>query len=769
MVFLKNMQKRRIVYCLTRQLELVILCCVLVIGLCTTSHAQVETLITSDGTLPTPTDFGSDTAPNVIEIIDGTEVGTNLFHSFGRFELGAGDTADFVVPAGVQNILGRVTGGVRSDIDGDIQANGANLYLMNPSGIVIGPNASFINVSGSLHMTTADYIRLEDGNVFNAIPGLGDALLTTSPPAAFGFLDSDVAPIEMNGASLSVGTGETLSLIGGDINLLNSTVTAAGGRINVASVASAGEVIPVVSPDPGITIDGVTEFGDITVTDSALNAGNTGGQGGDIFIRGGNFFMEGGSSVAVDTGDGSEDAGLIEVNVTSLNSVGGIFSADAGQGGGGTIRFVDIENLTINGGEVRSIEDDGGGGTILFDNVGTLHITNGGRVFTENNLGPDGGGISATVDNLTLSNNGQISVSSTGLAPAGNISITASNRIDIDSTSSITATGSPASAENAGSLLLTADTIDVSGVVEAKASGLSGLTADQFEITGGTVIMRSGGKISTITDGDADGTDLNITGSTVTITGGEMSSSASGDGAGGNITISGDNITMDSGGKISSVSTGVGAAGSITVTAANEFRMEDSLIEMRADSSSGGDIDIRAGNAIKLLNSDIIASVALSGGSINFQANDLVHLLDSQISASVTGLSGSEVGGNISIDPRFITLNRSVLTARANTPNGGNISLTASCIITDLKSSLIGTVTINDGDLCKSCPIDQEMTEIVDIPAVSFAETGLTREQCSSSGAYQGSSFSIGPSDLPPSESQTYFRTPYMGVRIDSE
>jgi filamentous hemagglutinin family protein len=128
--------------------------------------------ITIDGRLsPAQTLIGPSYAitPNL-----GRQVGGNLFHSFGKFGLSTGESATFSGPATVGNIIGRVTGNP-SSIDGKVQSTiaGANLYLINPSGIVFGPNAT-VNVSGSFHASTADYLKLSDGAKFQA----------TSPMAA---------------------------------------------------------------------------------------------------------------------------------------------------------------------------------------------------------------------------------------------------------------------------------------------------------------------------------------------------------------------------------------------------------------------------------------------------------------------------------------------------------------------------------------------------------------------------------------------------------
>jgi filamentous hemagglutinin family protein len=103
----------------------------------------------------------------------GQAHGNNLFFSFSEFSLSSGETATFAGPAHIQNILSRVTGGSQSSIDGTIRSEivGANLFLMNPSGIIFGPNAA-VNVTGSFAATTANYLKLADGARFAAALGL---------------------------------------------------------------------------------------------------------------------------------------------------------------------------------------------------------------------------------------------------------------------------------------------------------------------------------------------------------------------------------------------------------------------------------------------------------------------------------------------------------------------------------------------------------------------------------------------------------------------
>src|SRR5712691_4991902 len=154
-------------------------------------QAQVPTAIRPDGTLGTAVTQSG----NVYNIMGGTRPGNgpNLFHSFDRFSVGTNDTARFSGPSGIENILSRVTGGQQSVIDGRLQSTipGANLYLLNPSGVLFGPNAT-LDVSGSFHVSTADYLRFADGATFSAHLGQ-ESTLTVAPPAAFGFLGSTPA------------------------------------------------------------------------------------------------------------------------------------------------------------------------------------------------------------------------------------------------------------------------------------------------------------------------------------------------------------------------------------------------------------------------------------------------------------------------------------------------------------------------------------------------------------------------------------------------
>ena len=262
----------------------------------------------------------------------GQTRGNNLFHSFSVFNvLRAGSTASgqvipaqesvtFTPPTGggpITNVINRVTGGTSaftlqksSLIDGPLNSSipGANFWFINPNGIIFGSNA-VLPTTGSFHASTADYIKLADGNTFAATPASNE-VLTVHPPSAFGFLSANPAGIQVRNAPrvLQVPVGRTLSLVGGtiDVGIGNTQgfLLAPAGRLNLFSVASAGEATfnpakingPLsADPDPfqtrEINVDNFTKLGDVNIR-GAPSPGASIVDGKEIFIRSGNLTVD---------------------------------------------------------------------------------------------------------------------------------------------------------------------------------------------------------------------------------------------------------------------------------------------------------------------------------------------------------------------------------------------------------------------------------------------------------------------------------------------
>jgi filamentous hemagglutinin family protein len=244
--------------------------------------------------------------------------GPNLFHSFGNFNVPANNIANFLNETALptSNILGRVTGGNVSNILGAIQTTGfgsANLFLMNPAGFLFGPNAT-VNVGGMVAFTTADYLRIGGNGTFYADPAQ-TSVLTSAPVAAFGFLGPNPGAITVQGSQLSVTPGQSLSLVGGNITIQagaldDGTVqpaklSVAGGQINLASVASPGEILTgTLAQAPNINGQSFGNLGTIEVAEQSV-IDVSGDGGGTVLIRGGQFLLDNSTIFANVTGPGS--------------------------------------------------------------------------------------------------------------------------------------------------------------------------------------------------------------------------------------------------------------------------------------------------------------------------------------------------------------------------------------------------------------------------------------------------------------------------------
>jgi filamentous hemagglutinin family protein len=227
---------------------------------------------------------------DTFNINGGTPAGSNLFHSFQQFGLNPGQTANFLSHPAIQNILGRVTGGNASVIHGQIQVTGsnANLYLVNPAGIVFGANAS-LNVPASFVATTANGIGIGNG-WFNATGGNNYAALT-GQPSGYAFTTPQPGAI-INAGNLAVGQGQNVTLLGGTV-INTGTVSAPGGTVTIAAV-------------PGENLVRVTQAGTLltlvlpTETRSAINPATATPLSLPALLTGGN--LESATGIRVENG-----------------------------------------------------------------------------------------------------------------------------------------------------------------------------------------------------------------------------------------------------------------------------------------------------------------------------------------------------------------------------------------------------------------------------------------------------------------------------------
>ncbi|NEO87811.1 MAG: CHAT domain-containing protein [Spirulina sp. SIO3F2] len=227
-------------------------------------------------------------AGQTYHIEGGTQAGTNLFHSFQAFGLSSGEVANFLSNPTVVNILGRVTGGDPSIINGLIQVTGANsnLYLTNPAGLVFGAGAS-LNVNGDFVATTADRIGFE-GGWFNAA-GANNYATLVGTPNQFAFASQQPGAI-LNFGDLT--TKGNVSLVGGTV-LNQGKVVSTAGDVTIAAVpgerlvkvSQKGMLLSLEIPTTALTADIKPTDLPTLLTGSGATIGEL-PQDGDVVIAG---------------------------------------------------------------------------------------------------------------------------------------------------------------------------------------------------------------------------------------------------------------------------------------------------------------------------------------------------------------------------------------------------------------------------------------------------------------------------------------------------
>ncbi|NJK60062.1 MAG: filamentous hemagglutinin N-terminal domain-containing protein [Oscillatoriales cyanobacterium SM2_1_8] len=182
----------------------------------------------------------------IVPVGAGTVRGNNLYHSFDRFNVnpeGAvfGTGTSSVNGAQIQNILNRVTGSDPSVILGTLQSRqafpNANLWLMNPNGLVFGAGAR-LEVGGSFFGTTATGIGFANGDIFQAVK---DASFSASTPQSLHFGVATPAPLVNEGHLQAQG----VYLSGGTVL---STGQVTGEQVSVLA-APGGSQVELRSPD----------------------------------------------------------------------------------------------------------------------------------------------------------------------------------------------------------------------------------------------------------------------------------------------------------------------------------------------------------------------------------------------------------------------------------------------------------------------------------------------------------------------------------------
>ncbi|MFG6098158.1 CHAT domain-containing protein [Leptothoe sp. ISB3NOV94-8A] len=688
---------------------------------------QAQTIVpTSNATQATVSE------PGIIDISGGNQAGSNLFHSFEQFNLDQHQTANFLTTSNTHTVIGQVIGGTASNIDGLLQVTGSNadLYLVNPAGLLFGPNAR-LDLGGSFTATTATHLGTDDQ--WFEIMGDPDYSTLVTPPSHFGFSYPSTI---INQGQLTVREGHSLRLLASQVTN-TGTLSAPDGEITLLAtepgqsirLAQMGGLLSLeISTEPDIseTLPALITGGDFNHSNelvigndgtatlihrditnniptpfSLQNAGNISTQGitgGEINLLGNTIQVlestlnasghTSGGSVRIG-GDYQGQGNLPHASQTEITATTSLV-ADATQGHGGQV-IVWSDGTTVFDGSISAQSATGHGGLVETSGLHQLTIGDNANVTTTApygdagiwlidpidltviETGGTGGIVAGTNDVINSSINASTIVSSLN---STNVTLQASNSITLDA--AINASGNSSSRD----LFIDTNTLNLNEKITLKGIGeLSG--------SANTVNVGANGSIQNAVDAVADGGTVNLAtttyrephtitlnhslnlvgqGQASTFISGDVDNNGIGDQRVFDITSNGDNISIN-GLTIqdgSSTSDGAGLRTSGNNVAISHVTFTNN--EVTSSSQDGGAIQNRGSLILSNTIFDNNRS-ASDGGAIDI-AQGSVTVVDSTFNNNQAG----EHAGAIDVDPNGIVSisNTDFSDNRAGT-NGGAI------------------------------------------------------------------------------------------------
>ncbi|OAB57277.1 hypothetical protein AY600_09485 [Phormidium willei BDU 130791] len=685
--------------------------------------------IIPDATLPIPSSVTLE--DNQFTIEGGTEVDRHLFHSFEEFSVPTGNEAWFRHNSSIETIFTRVTGEGISNIDGLIGADGVNLFFLNPNGIVFGPSAQ-LDIGGSFLATTAEQFEFADGTTFgqtSTSPNL--PLLTVTTPVGLQF-GANPGQIEVRGSGhnfapepgtgrlqrspaggLQVESGQSLTLVGGDISLNGGNLTAEQGTIHLGSVGSNSQVSLDNLFRPNYS--GVDNFGSLDLRQRA-SVDVSGPGGGSIELRSQRLNIQDGSTILSLT-EGNQPGGNINVNVRDTIELLGldfdmrgpapssILTQTQGLGTSGDVNLTAGELLIRDGAQISSVSfSPGSSGNLNLNIANQLEVSGGVMlpgtpisVFSTLStatlgFGP-GGDVNVNADNILVQGGGVISSDTrVGNSPAGNLNLNV-RQLRVFSGGQLSAT--TFGAGNAGNILIQArDSIEVQGGLGINASGI----VSQVDVprspdgeprplatgTGGNIDIQTprlsileGAQISGATAGGGLGGNVTITTELLEILGSTPSprgdipsaitTTTQGDADAGQLTVNSQQIRVQDGGQITAGTRGPGDAGNLTITA-NDIDLSGTTPDGRPSRFT-----------VRTEGPGESGNLRIEGNRLTVREGAEVNVDGILRDRDGTPLLNVPLGsaGNLTIQVRDLFLNNGRLTAETTSGDFGNIIITA--------------------------------------------------------------------------------------------
>jgi filamentous hemagglutinin family protein len=516
----------------------------------------------------------------------GTRRGDNLFHSFEKFGIASGQTATFTGPGAIRNVISRVTGGEVSNINGKLASTvgQADLYFLNPAGVIFGPNAK-LDVPGSFHVSTAHELRFADGTHFSTLDKTGSGL-TVAPPEAFGFLDRAPKGITVDKSQLRLQPAKTLSLVGGDLMIdggQTGSVRTEDGVVQLVSAAAPGVVrIADVATMVGqggevrVTQSGVRLWPVGSVPVGSIDVSGRSG-GGTIRIDGGRVVLDGAWIFANNYGS-RDSTGGIDVQADAIAIRQGLMTMDAFGFGKAGMVTINADVLELHDGGVISSSTFGPGdaGQVTV-NADRLLVTGFGQITSSAQRYSTGsaGTVAVSARELEMHDGGQILSVTFSSGNAKQVTVNA-DRLLISGAgaagypSQIASSAQPGSTGQAGTVTVSAHELELhdGGVISSSAQPYSIGSAGTVTVSAYELELHDGGVISSATFGPGDAGQITVNADRLLVTGfGQIISRTFASGNAGQVTVNADHLLITDFGQISSSTFASGNAGQVTVNA----------------------------------------------------------------------------------------------------------------------------------------------------------------------------------------------------------
>jgi filamentous hemagglutinin family protein len=657
-------------------------------------------------------------SPN-FDLIDGGAIrGGNLFHSFEQFNVKEGGRAIFRNPNGIENIISRVTGGNRSEIFGRLGVLGtANLFLINPSGIIFGPNAQ-LTIRGSFVATTANAIGFGEQGLFNASASNSPALLTVNPSA---LLFNQIAKSITNQSTtgLQLPANQSLLLVGGDVNLEGGKLSVLNGRVELGGLAGEGTVglniddknLRLSFPDNVVRADVSLTKGATVQTSFERGVGSQLGTG-DILLQGRRVTIADGSQIVANN-TGAEPGGTLIVRASELVEVLGasrLLAETFGVETGGDLTIETRKLIIRDGSEIAAgTFNSGQGGTVTVRASDSVELSgtsadgaNFSRIITQTDGVGNAGSVSIETGQLIVQGGAQVSTASakTSSGQGGLLFVKAFDSVQLIGTST--------SAENP----------TPSGLFAlGEGSGKPG----DLTIETRLFIARDGARASASNVGSAQ------SGGTLSVTASEL------------LQLIGTSANGQDRSGLLVGSTGTGTAGELTIKTEKLQVLDGAFVSARTvGEGRGGSVMVNASNSIELNGTSAdrqkpsLLTTETTGvgdaGNLMIETGQLTIKNGAQITSSSTGLGRA---GDSKIEVSSLSLDQGSITSQTTSGNGGNTTISVKDLLLLRRGSKISTTagTAQQGGDGGSINIDSKFIVAIpkensDISANAFSGAG---------------------------------------------